>query len=145
MATFHEHGAKNIFVRAAEPLSFDGMNKEEALTELRDAMATMVWEMIEAHSTQLKRNEMRGRDYRLEYMEERKREYLRVSWTKDVWEDELVFKHDRNHPIPSKMREYVDFVATNSKNAAILAPVLLEREEDKKYDFKQYMHNNWNK
>ncbi len=101
LATFREHGAKNIYVRASEPISFEGMSKDEALTALRDAMATMVWEMIEAHSTPIRRTDLKHRDFRLEYMEERRQEYLRVPWTKDVWEEELAFKHEKTiqyHP-----------------------------------------------
>lgn len=145
IATFHEYGAKNIYVRASEPISFDGLEKEESLTILRDAMATMLWEMIELHSTPIKRDELRGRDFRLDYMKERKQTYLCVSWTKDCWEDEIVFKHDKNHPLPSKIREFVDNVTVNEKNAYILAPILLERENDIKYDFKKYMHDTWDK
>lgn len=145
LATFHEHGSKHIYVRASEPMSFNGIEKDKALTMLRDAMATMVWEMIEVHSTPINRDDLRGNDFRLDFMEERKNEYLRVPWTKDVWEEELAFKHDRNHPIPSKAREFVDNVRITADNAHILAPILVEREADKKYDFKQYMHENWDK
>ena len=33
-------------------------------------------------------------------------------------------------------------VNVTAKNAAILAPILTRREEDKKYDLKEYMHKN---
>ena len=60
LATFHEHGSKHIYVRASEPMSFNGIEKDKALTMLRDAMATMVWEMIELHSTPINRDDLRG-------------------------------------------------------------------------------------
>lgn len=145
VTTFHEHGSKNIYVRAAEPISMHRMTKDVALEFLRDEMATMIWNMIEMHSTPIKRETLYGIDFRSKYMEERKQEYLRVKWTRDVWDEELTFKHDKNHPIPSKVREYVDNVKITSKNAHIFAPILVEREDDKKYDFKQYMHDNWDK
>lgn len=65
-------------------------------------MATMMSEMIEAHSTPLDLNRLNYVDYRLRYMEERCREYQRVPWTKDVWDEELSFYHDKKHPIPKK-------------------------------------------
>lgn len=145
LATFHEHGASNIYVRATEPISFDGMTKEESLTTLRDKLATMVWEMIELHSTPLNRDDLRNRDFRSDFMEERKQEYLRVPWTKDVWEEELAFKHDKNHPLPVDAWAFLDNVKITKQNAHIFAPLLDMRAEHKKYDFKQYMHDHWNK
>ena len=36
-----EHGAKRIMVAAGDPMSFDGKSKNEAMDELRDALATL--------------------------------------------------------------------------------------------------------
>lgn len=145
LASFHEHNAQTIYVRAGKPMTFEGMSKEDALCALRNSMATMMFEMIEAHCTPFVRNRSNDIDYRLRYMEERCREYQRVLWTKDVWDEELAFYHDKNHPIPKKVWEFVDFVSVNTKNARILAPILIRRQEDKKYDFNSYMHKNWDK
>jgi len=145
LATFHEYGTKTIYIRAWKPLSFDKMSKDKALGILRDAMATMIWEMIESHSTPIKRKTLRNQDFRLNYMEERKNEYLRVPWTKDVWDDELTVYKDKNHPLPDEVWSFVDNVEITAKNAHIFAPLLVLREEHKKYDFKQYMHDNWDK
>lgn len=145
IASFHEKGGDKIYIRAGNPMSFDGMSKDEGLTTLRDTMATMWYKMMEDYSTPLKRDSLRGFDHHLAFMEERRQEYLHVYWSRDVWEEELAFYHDKNHPRPKKVREFVDSVAITSQNAAILAPILARREEDRKYDFVQYMHENWNK
>ena len=144
IASFHEHNARIIYVRVGDPITFDGMSKEDALCVLRDSMATMMFEMIEAHSTPLDRSKLNHVDYHLRYMKERCREYQRVPWTKDVWDEELSFYHDKKHPIPKKVWKFVDFVNINHNNARILAPILIRRQEDIKYNFKQYMHRNWN-
>jgi hypothetical protein len=41
--------------------------------------------------------------------------------------------------------ESMDNVHVDEKNAAIMGPMLVKRQEQKKYDFKNYMHENWNK
>lgn len=145
MASFHEHDADTIYVRAGSPMTFDGMSKEEALCVLRDCMATIMFEMMEAHGTPLVRESLNHTDHHLLYMKERCQEYQRVLWTRDVWDDEIVFYHDKRHPVPRKVREFIDFVNINHDNAHILAPTLIRRQEDAKYDFKQYMHRNWDK
>lgn len=145
IATFHESGSDKIYVRAGESMSFENMEKKKALRVLRDEMATLVYEMMAAHGTKIKREELDKSDFRLEFMEERRQEYLRVPWTKDVWEEELTFYHDKDNPLPVKVWEFVDNVNVNGENAKILAPILVRRAEDKKYDFKEYMHKNWNR
>jgi len=145
MTSFHESDGKEIYVRADEPMNFDGLSKKDALCALRDSMASMMYEMMEAHSEPLFRKRLCGKDIRMDYMKERCREYQRVIWTSDVWDEELTFYHDRQHPIPKKVWEFVDRVGVNWRNAHIMAPVLLCREEDKKYDFTSYMHENWDK
>ncbi len=56
------------------------MEKKEALSTLRDAMATMMYDMIEHHSPPIRRSELAG-DIRLAYMNERRIEYLKTRWT----------------------------------------------------------------
>lgn len=36
-------------------------------------------------------------------------------------------------------------VLENGNSASIMAPILVKRMEDKTYDFKRYMHENWDK
>lgn len=144
VAAFHEHGADTIYLRYGNPLPLGEMEKTEAITLLRDSMAAMMYEMIEAHATPIQRGQLRG-DQHLRYMEERCKEYLRVPWTRDVWEEELTIYRPREIVRPDEVWAFVDNIAITLANAAILAPVLAKRERTRRYDFKAYMHRNWDK
>jgi len=144
ISTFYEFGSKNIYIKAGEPLALFKKDKKEALEQLRDCLATMKYEQIEKYSTPIIRKEL-GLDPRKDYMEERRQEYLKVKWTKDVWEEELRVYKNRNNPTPAEVRETFDNVVITKENANIFAPILVKRMEDKKYDFKAYMHKNWDK
>ena len=144
LSLFHEVGSNTIYYRAGEPLKLYEHNKEKALQILRDSMATMMYEQIEKHSTPLKRSELSG-DIHYNYMEVRKAEYLRVKWRWDMWDDELTVYKDKKNPLPEDVWGYVDNVNITPQNAHIFAPILVRNEEYKRYDFKEYMHENWDK
>lgn len=144
IAAFNEHNSKNIYITVGEPLDFSNKSKKEALTELRDSLATMMFEHMKKHTDEIKRSELPA-DCRLKFMEERRQEYMRVKWTRDVWDEELAFYHDKEHPLPIKVRESLDNVVIKRDNAHIMAPILERREEDRQYDFKTYMKRHWNK
>lgn len=143
--SFNEHNSKTIYIRVAEPLNLADMEKEEALTVLRDTMATLVYEIMEKHCEITHRADLEKTDSFMQFLEERRIEYLRVKWKADVWDEELTFYHDKRKPLPQKVREYIDHVKLNSENAGIIAPILVQRENDKKRDFTSYMHLNWEK
>lgn len=145
IAAFHEHNSDKIYIRAGQPMSFENMDKHESLDALRDAMASMVYEMVEAHCTPLKRDDLRGTDFHMAFMEERRLEYLRVRWSRDVWDEELTFYQDKEYPRPEMVWAFIDRVVVHRQNAIILASILLRREVDKQYDFKEYMHHNWDR
>lgn len=142
IATFNEHNSKKIYMSFGQPLDLYGKSKKEALIELRDSMATMMFESIEKHTDQLNRDSLYG-DIREKFMEQRKNEYMRVNWTEDVWHEELAFYHDKNNPRPQKIRETLSEVEVTPSNAKIITPILNKISEDKKYDFEEYMHRNW--
>jgi len=144
VAAFHEHGADTIYLRYGNPLLLGKLEKAEAVALLRDSMATMMYELIEAHATPIQRSQFRG-DQHLRHMEERRGEYLRVPCTRDVWEEELTVYHPRDIVSSDEVWAFVDDVTLTMANAAILAPILVERQRTKMYDFKEYMHQNWNK
>lgn len=145
ITTFHEHSSDKIYIRAGQPMSFENMDKHQSLDALRDAMASMVYEMVEAHCTPLKRDDLRGTDFHMAFMEERRLEYLRVRWSRDAWDEELTFYQDKEYPRPEMVWAFIDRVVVHRQNAIILAPILLRREVDKQYDFKEYMHHNWDR
>lgn len=144
VAIFHEHDADTIFIRYGEPLALSGMEKTEALDLLRDHMATMMFEMMEAHTKPVRHQDLTG-DYRLAFLEERRQEYMRAHWTEDVWDEELTIYKRRGVTHPADAHKFVDDVVLTSNNASIMAPILRRRAEDIKYDFPSYMHNNWNR
>lgn len=145
VAMHQEYKKKDIWYRAGEPMDLTGMEKREALDKLRDAMATLTYELMAEHATVLKRAEL-GPEPRLDYIDERMREYLCTKWTRDDWAMEVTIYRDKTlPPTPEAVRASFDDVKVTAKNAAILAPILARREEDKKYDLVKYMQENWRK
>ena len=145
IAMHQEYKKKDIWYRAGEPLDLAGMEKKEALDKLRDAMATMKYELMAEHSTVLKRAEL-GPEPRLNYIDERMREYLLTKWTRDDWAMEVTIYRDKElPPTPEAVRASFDNVKITPQNAGILAPILSRREEDKRYDLVRYLQENWNK
>lgn len=144
ISTFIDSGSKNIYLSASEPLSLYKYDKKEALKLLRDALATLRYNQMEKYASRIRRKDLPN-DPRLEFMEERRKEYLKEKWTRDVWDEELTVYRDKLAPTPEEVRESVDSINITTKNAGILGPVLVKRLEDKKYDFNKYMHENWQK
>jgi len=150
LVSFTEKDAKHIYVKIGEPINLSEKGKEEALTGLRDSLATMVYEHIACHAKTLTREELQGMehadmDYRLAYMESRRREFLSVKWTRDVWNEELFAYSDIENPGPAEVRKSYDCIEVTKNNAYVLAPVLAQRWENEMYDFKKYMKENWDK
>lgn len=139
VAVFNEYNADTVYIYAGKPLDLGKLEKNEALQKLRDEMGALTYRAIERHTTPLKRDELKG-DLRMRYMEERRKVYYDVSWSKDVWDEEITVYKDKITPDPEDMRKFIDTVEITPTNAHILAPILVEHEIDKKYDFKAYMH-----
>ena len=144
MASFREHGSSNIYITVGEPMDFSNVSKEEYKETLRDTLASMMFELWYHHAGHIKRSELTG-DYRTRFMEERKSEYLKNPWTRDVWDEEIVEYYDAMHPTPEQVRRSLDRVTITKDNAGIMGPILVKRLEDRKYDFKQYMKDTWDK
>jgi len=143
IAMHQEYRQKNIWYRAGEPIDLVGTEKKDALDKLRDAMATLIWELMAEHATVLKRSEL-GAEPRLDYIDERMWEYLCTKWTRDDWALEVTIYRDKTlPPTPEEVRASFDNVKITQRNAAIFAPILARREEDKKYDLVSYMQKNW--
>ena len=144
IAPFYEFGSDKIYMNFGDPIDLAKYeDKKEALQDLRDIFATMVYENIEKHSTPYVRPE--GRDIHMDFMEQRRQEYLKNSWTRDVWEEELTRYLDAEERESVAVMESMDQINIDKDNASIMGPILVKRQEQKKYDFKEYMHRNWNK
>ncbi len=144
VCSFCEHDADTIYFSAGQPIDATAREKDDVLCELRDSMATLMYTAIERHSTPLKREELVG-DYRMAFMAARCREYQRVKWSRDTWEEELTIYRDKRYPTPEQVRATLKDVQPTKNNAAIMAPIFAQIEDDKKYDFKEYMHEHWDK
>lgn len=118
IAMYHTYKAKDIYFRAGEPMDLAGMEKRAELSP----------------------------EPRLDYIDERMREYLCTKWTRDDWAMEVTIYRDKALPPPPEaVRASFDNVNITLQNAAILPPILARREEDKKYDLVKYMQRNWKK
>ena len=84
-------------------------------------------------------------DIRMKFMEERRKEYLKNSWTRDVWEEELTVYKNKKCPPPEDVRKTFLPIQFNANNAKWLLPILQEAQDDLKYDFKTYMQRTWDK
>lgn len=135
--------SKIIRVMASDPVDISNMSKKEALIWLRDQISSLRFEIIKKEPL-LKREELTG-DIHEKYMEYRRNTYREVKWTRDVWDEEIMFYKEKGYTTPEEAREYIDNMEITTNNAGIVAPVLVRRLEDKKYNFRNYMHENWNK
>lgn len=145
IAPFYEFGSDKIYMNIGDPLDLTKFeDKKEALKYLRDVLATLMYTNIEKHSTPIIRSEL-GKDPRLDFMEQRRLEYLKTKWTRDVWDEELTRYFDADEREYNEVQESMDDIKITKDNAYVMAPVLVRRLEDKKYNFKDYMHRNWNK
>ena len=136
------YGSKNIYVLAGEPIDFSNLDRDEALTILRDQIATLRWNAISRETH--KRSDLSG-DIHLSYMIERKNVYYEVKWTRDCFDEEITPRIPKGDTTPQLVRASFDNVKIDFKNAGIMAPIIVNREYDKKYDFLRFMHEQFEK
>ena len=139
--SFNTTGSDKIYVRVGNPINLAQYDKYEAMAVLRDEMSTIVYQIMEEHTVPLKRSDL-GSDPRTAFMEERKNVYEFQKWHGDVWDEELTYYPGHGVTTPQQAWEYVDKILVNLKNAQILADVLVRREEDKRYNLKEYLRRN---
>jgi len=144
IAPFYEQNSDKIYMNYGEPIDLGEFpDKKEALLYLRDVLSTMVYENMEKHSSPYIRNE--DVDEHISFMEQRRKEYLKNPWTRDVWDEELTQYLDSDEREYNATMETLEKVHIDEKNAAVMGPILARRMECKKHNFNNYMHNNWNK
>ena len=131
---------KTIHMRVGEPMNIGQYEKYEGLALLRDAMSTLVYDILVAHTTVVKRSELGVS--RSDWMEKRKAVYECQKWYLDVWDEEVTYYPGHGVTTPQVAREYVDRVKITAENAWIFADTLVRREEDKKYALKEYLREN---
>ena len=145
IAPFKEYGTKTIYMNIGKPIDLSRFDdKSIALKHLRNRLATLMYQNIERHSSRLQRSKL-ANDPRMAFMEERKKEYQKTNWTRDVWDEELTRYLDTDDREYNAVQESMDNIVITKDNAKIMAPILIRRAENQKYDFKKYMHENWDK
>ena len=136
-----EHDAKKILIAAGEPLNFAGKDKVEAMDDLRDTLASLRFDLME-RLPPLDRTTLKG-DIHLQFLKKRHDTYLETKWVEPNWDEEIVMYHQRGITYAEDVRASFDSVKITASNVAILAPILLRRTQDIKYDIKQYMKDHW--
>lgn len=145
IVSFNEPGSDKIYIRADNPVDITSYNQYEGMSIVRDKLATMVYEIILEHTEPLDREKC-GPDLRAYYMEIRKQVYDCQKWYNDVWDEELTMYNGHGVVPPNEAFAYVDDIKITPQNASIvgplIAPLLVKREEERKYDLKQYLKKN---
>lgn len=141
LISFNDVGSDTIYIRVGEPMDLSQHDKYEAMEILRDAMSTIVYEIMEEHVPLIKRVDLSA-DPRADWLEVRKQVYECQKWYNDVWDEEVTYYPGHGVTTPKQVWEFVDKVNVNSGNAHIFADVLVRREEDKKYDLVKYLREN---
>ena len=144
--SFCESGSDTIYIRMGKPMNIALLEKEDAITQLRDTLATDVWLLMEKHATKIVRKEIDMDKARSDFFEERRLEYIIPNyWYEDVWEEELTVYKDKRYPCPEDVWETFSNVVVTNDNCYVMASILKKIIEYDKSDFKKYMHVNWNK
>lgn len=138
--SFNGYDSKDIYISAGRPIRLDLYEKEEARTLLRDAMATILWKLIEDYAVPLKRMDISG-DLHTFWMEVRKQVYECQDWYNDVWEEELT-TYKGKIPSPEEVNKFVDKVQINAANAWVLAPRLVQRQREQQFDLIAFLKKN---
>lgn len=143
VAPLYEYGSNKIYMNVGEPIDLSKFdNKQEANDYLRDVLSSLLYENLLENTEVVERKSL-SQNPRADFMNQRKKEYQKTKWTKDVWDEEITIYLDKDDKEMISVYESVDNIEANEKTAEIIAPVLVRRQEQKQYDFKNYMHNNW--
>ena len=138
--SFNDYDSKDIYISAGRPIRLDLYEKEEARTLLRDAMATIIWKLMEDYAVPLKRMDIPG-DLHTFWMEVRKQVYECQDWYNDVWEEELT-TYKGKISSPEEVNKFVDKVQINEVNAWVLAPRLVQRQREQQCDLIAFLKKN---
>ena len=144
VSIYNETYGNKVYLSYGKPLKLYKYEKDEALQILRDNMATMYYNQIMKYSEKFNREEING-DIHFNYMNDRMYEYSKAKWRSDYcWDDEL-FKYKSKDVDLEDVWKDIDKVKINSKNAFIFKDILKELHIRKKYDFTNYMNENYRK
>ena len=135
----------HIYVSYGEPLKlYEYDTKDKGIEVLRDSLATLYYEQIEKHSEFFKREDIKG-DIHIHYMDSRMKEYSKAHFPSNYcWDDEL-FDYKAEDIDLEDVWQDIDKVNINIKNIDKFKDILQELAIRKKYNFKDYMNENYKK
>lgn len=144
VSVYNETLNKNIYVTYGKPLKLYDYDKDMGLQILRDNLATMLYEQIEKYSTPFEREKIKG-DIHFDYMDKRMYEYSKAKWKSDYcWDDEL-FVYKSGDIDLEEVWENIDKIEITEKNKDIFEGLIDELNRRKKYNFANYMNENYRK
>lgn len=135
MSNFLEPESNTIHISFSSPLKSYNYTKEEANGEIRDALATLMFEQIKKYSVPLKREDL-PKDYHERFLEERRQEYYKYNtkWPTEYEDyyraisEELTVYKPKNIVLPKDI--------VNPQNEHIFKWLY---DKEKEQDFKEYM------
>lgn len=141
VASFADPDNNDLHMCYGNPIKLYEYEYKDALKLFRDTLATMRMEQIIKYSVPIKREELREQgDIRLNFLEQRRQEYLKVYWSsKEALMEELDYKKDSKNPKPKELLETFANVKITPQNAHLIASLLNDLEEYRKYDLKEYV------
>ena len=143
VSIFNEIDNKNIYVNYGKPIKMYKKEKDEALQLLRDNLATMYYNQIVKYSSPFTRKD--NVDQHFEYMDERMYEYSKAKWRSDYRWDEELFSYKQGDVDLEDVWQDIDKVKITKENIHIFKDILKELAIRKKYNFKDYMNENYRK
>ena len=143
VSIYNETDNKNIYINYGKPIKLYKKEKDEALQLLRDNLATMYFNQIMKYSTPFERK--KDVDHHIEYMDERMYEYSKAKWRSDYKWDEELFSYKQNDVDLEDVWKDIDKVKITKDNYLIFKDILKELALRKKYNFKDYMNENYRK
>ena len=170
IVSYYDYDNQSVYIAADNPIDFNSFNKKDAMSMLRDKLATLSFNLARLGYEQVKkmdriliheeflslnseltvelnRKNLLG-DIHLEYMQFRKKIYNEVKWVTPNWDEEIMYYKEHGINSPEEVFSYIDNIDLKHKSSEemeILTPVLKRRLEYKKYNFKDYMKKNWDK
>lgn len=144
ISVFNETNNKNIYVSYGKPLSLYNYDKDKGIQILRDSLSTILYEQIEKYSTPFLREKVKG-DVHFDYMDQRMFEYSKGNFRSNYcWDDEL-FTYKAGDVDLEDVWKDIDKVKIDKNNIGIFYELLIELNRRKKYDFRNYMNENYRK
>ena len=135
------HGTKKILVAAGGPMDFSRSSKEKAMNEMRDALASLRYQLIEC-LPKLDRSSLTG-DIHLQHLQKRRDTYLETKWSEPNWDEEIMTYKNKRITYAEDVRASFDKVSITTSNANILSSIFIQRDLDKIYDINQFMKDHW--